>query len=221
MAFFASVMLSRTRDVIQRWPFATTVAFASTRGFMGDAFAQRYEHKGPSVDFVLDGHRSLTYIGWSNVACFLMDFSFYAILIPRWWPTYVAGSFSRVNVCKAVAFDAIAITPLAYFPAFYVFKDCFQAKTHTVTGAVQHYLEEFFPQNGFALLYWTPANILMFGLVKPQFRVASRQVRRWGMLHCSRSSPSPSIAVRPLGRTLLRRRLPAPWSCPISAESLS
>ena len=154
--------------IIRNYPLPTACVFASTRGFLGDAMAQKLEHE--DRDFVWDENRSCTYTAWGCASAIIYDFAFYSRLFPRWFPSYVSGKLSKTNVAKAVGFDTFLLTPFAYFPMFYVFKDTVVG-SRSAGDACVHYSEDFFPQNGYAVAYWTPINIFMFGAVRPEYRV--------------------------------------------------
>ena len=46
--------------LVRRYPLTSATAFASTRGFLGDAMAQKLEHDDGRGDFSFDGGRSAT-----------------------------------------------------------------------------------------------------------------------------------------------------------------
>ena len=50
--------------LVRRYPLTSATAFASTRGFLGDAMAQKLEHDDGRGDFAFDGARSATYVAW-------------------------------------------------------------------------------------------------------------------------------------------------------------
>lgn len=155
-------------SLIVRYPFATAMGFACTRGFLGDLTAQRYEQSDGA--FVLDARRSATYASWGCVCCAFYDYLFYVIVMPRWWPTHVAGKLCRANVFKAVVFDATVLAPCMYFPAFYLFKENFLGGAGA-RPALERYGKEALTQNTYSLAFWTPTNVVMFSLVKPEYRV--------------------------------------------------
>ena len=168
--------------LVRRYPLTSATAFASTRGFLGDAMAQKLEHDDGRGDLSFDGARSATYVAWGCASALLYDYAFYSVLFPRWWPTFVGGQFSKVNVAKAVACDSFVLTPLAYFPMFYVLKDTCVAGTHAPADALRHYADDVVPQNAYSLAYWTPVNAVMFGAVRPSYRVGYTSVMALGYI---------------------------------------
>ena len=50
--------------LVRRYPLTSVMAFASTRGFLGDAMAQKLEHDDGRGDCSFDGARSATYVAW-------------------------------------------------------------------------------------------------------------------------------------------------------------
>ncbi|KAK7239255.1 hypothetical protein SO694_00025161 [Aureococcus anophagefferens] len=142
--------------LVRRYPRTSATAFASTRGFLGDAMAQKLEHDDGRGDFSFDGRRSATYVAWGCASALLYDYTFYSVLFPRWWPTFVGGQLEGQRVAKAVACDSRSCSrPLAYFPMFYV-KDTCVAGTHASADALRHYADDVVPQNAYSLAYWTP-----------------------------------------------------------------
>ena len=167
--------------LIRRYPLPTACGFAATRGFCGDAMAQALEHDPAAGPFDLDLGRSAIYVTWGCCSALLYDYTFYSRLFPRWFPTYVNGQFSKMNVAKAVGFDALILTPVAYFPVFYILKDCIIDRTRSPGGACGHYfMQDFVPQNAYSLAFWTPVNVVMFGVVRPEYRVGFTSVMALG-----------------------------------------
>ena len=196
--------------VVRRYPISTAAGFASSRGFLGDAMAQKLEHeeKRSGGDFAFDVSRSAVYIAWGCASAFLYDYTFYSVLFPRWFPSFVGGALSKANVAKSVAVDNLLLTPLGYFPMFYVLKDTLLAGTHSPAEALRHYGDDFLPQNAYSLAYWTPVNVAMFGAVRPSYRVGYTSVMALGYVVLL-SHVTESLALEqpsPARRDTLQRR---------------
>lgn len=185
----------------------TSLAFASARGFLGDLTAQKLEHDKEDR-FELDAGRSVVYVMWGCASALLYDYSFYSILFPRWWPSYVGGQLHKMNVLKSVSMDSFVLTPLVYFPMFYCLKDTIVAQTHTPPEAISHYGEELIEQNKHSLAFWTPVNVVMFGAVQPAYRVGYTSVMALGyMAILSAVTEGLSKDKSPMRRDTLQRRV--------------
>ena len=156
---------------IRARPYSSTVLFASARGAVADYIAQRIEQRmDPSLPKTIDMARLMRFTVFSNVVSFTIDRPVYAILLPRLYPTYVNGKFSYLNVLKASCFDNFLVTPLWFFPAFYIFKDCMVERTHSLLGALEHYRTESLTQNAINCACWFPIHCGTFSL-PPHLRV--------------------------------------------------
>ena len=156
---------------IKARPYSSTVLFASCRGCVADYAAQKIEQKqDPTLPQRIDRNRMMVYTLFSNFVSFTIDRPVYAILLPRLFPTYVAGKFSKLNVFKATCFDNFLVTPVYFFPCFYIFKDALVEQTHTVRGALEHYASEFWTQNAVNCACWFPIHTVTFS-IPPHLRV--------------------------------------------------
>ena len=114
--------------LVRDWPVTSTLAFASMRGATGDVAAQNIERRArrywvASADRLaadahvqhVDQHRSADHrLESTSTSCSCRGGSH----------RRVAGRFVWRNPLLASAFDNFLVTPLLYFPCFYIFKDC-------------------------------------------------------------------------------------------------
>ena len=179
--------------LVRDWPVTSTLAFASMRGATGDVTAQNIERRARDATASprpIDWRRTLTYSMWTNIVAQTIDRYVYVVLVPRWFPSQVAGRFAWRNVLLASAFDNFLVTSLLYFPCFYVFKDCLMPRlapasddtptASDVTSALKHYAEDARAQLVATWAYWVPVHCFMFGFVPPHLRVLCVSVAATG-----------------------------------------
>jgi hypothetical protein len=123
---------------------------------------------------------------WTNFASFAYDRYLYTVLMTRHFPTYIQGVFLPANVLKATVVDNFLITPMLFFPCYYVFKDVLAPAAsgsplrdgstsptkRSVVAALQHYQEEGKEQLSGVWAVWIPAHLVMFSVVPIHLRVA-------------------------------------------------
>jgi len=167
------------------------VAFTSSRGVLGDVSAQLFEQRDQLQEgepFFHDVNRTLTYATFCIGTGAVLDRYLYTIKFPQWFPSKdpVTGMRHNLNIAKAVLVDNFLSTPFLFFPAYYLYKDCFMGlgvtKPLTPVESLEHYRSEFFEQNIASLLFWVPANTVTFGVIPTHLRVAFVSVCTTGYL---------------------------------------
>mmetsp|Transcript_52909 Transcript_52909/g.67848 ORF Transcript_52909/g.67848 Transcript_52909/m.67848 type:complete len:210 (-) Transcript_52909:242-871(-) len=174
-----SSVLSRASLMLQQRPVATTFVFAGVRGYLGDVSAQYYEFKSDQNDnregeFSIDYKRTTTYIIWTIGVGFVIDKYIYATKFAQWFPSHdIHGKLLFSNVMKANCLDNFILTPVFYFPLYYIFKDCVMDFNNekTPSDALIHYSSEAYEQVTACWIYWFPLHMVTFGLVPAQLRV--------------------------------------------------
>jgi protein Mpv17 len=95
------------------------------------------------------------------------------------------GVFSTGNVVKATLLDNFLITPVMFFPCYYVFKDVIAPtaiglplcdgstapSTKSIVSALEHYRKDVLEQLCGVWAVWIPAHLIMFSVVPVHLRV--------------------------------------------------
>lgn len=148
-------------------PVASSLCLGCASGCVGDAMAQKAEGLA-----AFDWRRSLTYVAWTLFVTFVIDLYVYATLFSRWFPHEAAdGSKLWRNVAAAIAADSLLLSPLFYFPCFYLFTHSL-VRRESPARALRLYADEAATQLPVLWAFWVPANGFMFACVPAHLRVA-------------------------------------------------
>jgi len=162
---FAAAPMLASRWVLEN-PHHSAAAISSVRGILGDSIAQRLEGSNS-----FDARRTATYVSWSNLVAELYTRPWNCFVVERCFPAFVGEVLSLRNLLASVAIDNFLLSPLVYYPLFYLYKDaasgCFDFRK-----ALAQYRRELWPQLRLLWKVWIPANLVSFALVPPHLRVA-------------------------------------------------
>ena len=148
-------------------PVASSLCLGCASGCVGDAMAQKAEGLA-----AFDWRRSLTYVAWTLFVTFVIDLYVYATLFSKWFPHEAAdGSKLWRNVAAAIAADSLLLSPLFYFPCFYLFTHSL-VRRESPARALRLYADEAATQLPVLWAFWVPANGFMFACVPAHLRVA-------------------------------------------------
>ena len=165
-----SSSLTAAPAIASRWildnPHHSTAVISSVRGLVGDCMAQRLEGSK-----TFDARRTATYVSWSNLVAELYTRPWNGFLVERFFPAFVGDSLCWRNLLTSVAVDNFLLSPLVYYPLFYLFKDA-ASGCFAIRKTLAQYRRELWPQLRLLWMVWIPANLVSFSLVPPHLRVA-------------------------------------------------
>lgn len=168
-----SSRLSSVNLFMKTYPRSTNTIFAVFTSLGADYVQQKNERK-PRVDWV----RSAVFLAFS-VTVSQFGYFFYTVAFPRMFPgaigfaqhaTLRARLLDRqgqISVMKQNAADLLGYTPFVFLPIFYMYKGALQVDSSgdgAVSKGMTMYRQNFLADNGRAILFWTPANVIFFSV---------------------------------------------------------